>query len=30
MHKNAALSTYEEELLIKWVQQARDSLSVKN
>ena len=30
MHKNAALSTYEEELLIKWVHQARDSLSVKN
>jgi len=30
MHKNAQLSTYEKELLINWVQQARDSLSVKN
>ena len=30
MHKNSILSTYEKELLIKWAQQARDSLSVKN
>ena len=30
MHKNSILSTYEKELLNKWVQQARDSLSVKN
>jgi hypothetical protein len=30
MHKNSILSTYEKEQLIKWAQQARDSLSVKN
>lgn len=30
MHKNSILSTYEKEMLIKWVQQARDTLSVKN
>ena len=30
MHKNSILSTYEKELLNKWVQEARDSLSVKN
>ena len=30
MHKNSMLSTYEKELLIKWVQQASDSLSVRN
>ena len=30
MHKNAQLSKYEKALLINWVQQARDSLSVKN
>jgi hypothetical protein len=30
MHKNAQLSTYEKALLINWVQQAHDSLSVKN
>jgi len=29
MHKNAQLSTYEKALLINWVQQAKDSLSVK-
>jgi hypothetical protein len=29
MHKNAILSTYEKELLINWVQQTKDSLSVK-
>jgi len=29
MHKNSILSTYEKEMLIKWVQQASDSLSVK-
>jgi hypothetical protein len=28
MHKTAVLSTYEKELVIKWVQQAKDSLSV--
>ena len=30
IHKNTQLSTYEKALLINWVQQARDSLSVKN
>jgi len=30
MHKNAQLNKYEKALLINWVQQARDSLSVKN
>ncbi len=30
MHKNAQLGTYEKAHLINWVQQARDSLSVKN
>lgn len=30
MHKNAILSINEKDLLIKWAQQARDSLSVKN
>jgi hypothetical protein len=30
MHKNAQLSTYKKALLINWVQQVRDSLSVKN
>jgi hypothetical protein len=30
MHKNSILSTYEKEILIKWVQHARDSLSVRN
>jgi Haem-binding domain len=30
MHKNTILSTNEKALLINWVQQARDSLSVKN
>jgi hypothetical protein len=30
MHKNSILSAYKKELLSKWVQQARDSLSVRN
>ena len=30
MHKNAQLNKYEKTLLINWVLQARDSLSVKN
>jgi hypothetical protein len=30
IHKNAQLSKYEKVLLINWVQQATDSLSVKN
>lgn len=30
MHKNTIFRTYEKELLIKWAQQARDSLSVNN
>ena len=29
MHKNTILSKYEKALLINWVQQAHDSLSVK-
>jgi hypothetical protein len=30
MHRNAILSTNEKELLLKWVQLAKDSLSIKN
>ena len=30
IHKNAILSTNEKELLLKWVQLAKDSLSIKN
>jgi hypothetical protein len=30
MHKNSILSTNEKELLIKWLQQAKDSLSARN
>ena len=30
MHKNSILSTNGKELLIKWLQQAKDSLSVRN